>query len=154
VKLNVRLDSFQSIAELIAGISQSAREAARDAARQVVAASGKRAKDRLRDPARPPRMGRGVYFRSIRTGADASRFPVVGSVNSTAPFAGVIEFGSMPHEIRARNGKALFWRGASAPVKKVNHPGTPAFRVLGEAAEEAAASLPALFKAAFRKIFK
>ncbi len=29
-----------------------------------------------------------------------------------------------PHEIRPRNGKALFWRGASHPVKVVHHPGS------------------------------
>ncbi len=35
-----------------------------------------------------------------------------------------LEEGTKPHEIRPRNGKALFWTGADHPVKKVKHPGT------------------------------
>jgi hypothetical protein len=35
-----------------------------------------------------------------------------------------IENGTQPHEIKAKNKNALFWKGARHPVKKVNHPGT------------------------------
>lgn len=35
------------------------------------------------------------------------------------------EYGSPPHEIRARNKKALFWDGAAHPLVSVQHPGTP-----------------------------
>ena len=35
-----------------------------------------------------------------------------------------VEFGTLPHTITPRNKKALNWKGASHPVKKVNHPGT------------------------------
>jgi hypothetical protein len=54
-------------------------------------------------------------------------------VSNTASYADVIEFGSRPHVIEPRNAQALFWPGARHPVKKVNHPGTPAFRVLRNA---------------------
>lgn len=35
-----------------------------------------------------------------------------------------VEFGTLPHTITPKNKKALFWKGAKHPVKKVNHPGT------------------------------
>ena len=35
-----------------------------------------------------------------------------------------LEYGTPPHIIRAKNKKALFWKGAEHPVKQVNHPGT------------------------------
>lgn len=37
-----------------------------------------------------------------------------------------LEEGTKPHVIRPKNKKALYWRGAAHPVKKVNHPGTKA----------------------------
>lgn len=39
-------------------------------------------------------------------------------------YGNVLEEGSAPHVIRPRNAKALFWNGASHPVKQVQHPGT------------------------------
>lgn len=36
----------------------------------------------------------------------------------------IIEFGSRPHTIRPRKAKGLWWPGLSAPVDKVEHPGT------------------------------
>lgn len=38
----------------------------------------------------------------------------------------VIEKGSKPHVIRAKNKKALYWKGANHPVRAVKHPGTKA----------------------------
>lgn len=37
-----------------------------------------------------------------------------------------VEYGTNPHTIVPRTKKALFWPGARHPVRKVNHPGTPA----------------------------
>lgn len=39
-------------------------------------------------------------------------------------YGGILETGSKPHIIRPKNKKALYWRGASHPVKAVKHPGT------------------------------
>jgi hypothetical protein len=36
-----------------------------------------------------------------------------------------VEYGSVPHVIRPKYKKALYWPGALHPVRKVNHPGTP-----------------------------
>lgn len=39
-------------------------------------------------------------------------------------YGGILEEGSKPHVIRAKNKKALYWKGASHPVKALKHPGT------------------------------
>lgn len=43
-----------------------------------------------------------------------------------------LEEGTPPHIIKPKNKKALYWKGASHPVKQVNHPGTKAYPVLEE----------------------
>ena len=45
---------------------------------------------------------------------------------SNLKYAPMVEFGTRPHIIRAKNKKALYWKGASHPVKQVNHPGSKA----------------------------
>ena len=48
----------------------------------------------------------------------------VGSYNCT--YAAIHEYGgkTRPHDIYPRNKKALYWAGASHPVKVVHHPGS------------------------------
>jgi len=38
-----------------------------------------------------------------------------------------LERGNPPHVILPKNKKALYWEGAAHPVRKVNHPGNPAY---------------------------
>lgn len=45
-------------------------------------------------------------------------------------YGGVLEEGSPPHIIRPKKKKALYWSGASHPVKEVNHPGTKGYPVI------------------------
>ena len=45
---------------------------------------------------------------------------------SNLKYAPMVEFGTRPHIIRAKNKKALYWKGASHPVKQVSHPGSKA----------------------------
>ena len=45
---------------------------------------------------------------------------------SNLKYAPMVEFGTRPHIIRAKNKKALYWKGASHPVKQVRHPGSKA----------------------------
>jgi hypothetical protein len=54
-------------------------------------------------------------------------------VTALAPYAAIIELGSRPHVIEARNAQALSWPGGKHPVKRVNHPGTAAQHVLRNA---------------------
>jgi hypothetical protein len=42
----------------------------------------------------------------------------------TASYAPLVEFGTAPHRIEAKDKKALFWPGANHPVRSVQHPGT------------------------------
>lgn len=71
-------------------------------------------------------------------------------VFSDSPHAGFIERGTDPHPIRPRNKKMLWWehgadRGWFVPewprdywllTHGVNHPGTPAYRILGRAVRQ------------------
>ena len=45
---------------------------------------------------------------------------------SNIKYAPGVEYGTKAHIIRAKNKKALCWKGAKHPVKKVNHPGSKA----------------------------
>ena len=45
---------------------------------------------------------------------------------SNVKYAVIVEKGSKAHVIRPKNKKALYWEGASRPVKMVNHPGSKA----------------------------
>ena len=45
---------------------------------------------------------------------------------SNIKYARGVEEGTRPHTIRVKNKKALYWKGAKHPVKKVNHPGSKA----------------------------
>ena len=45
---------------------------------------------------------------------------------SNVKYAVIVEKGSKAHIIRPKNKKALYWEGASRPVKMVNHPGSRA----------------------------
>ena len=45
---------------------------------------------------------------------------------SNIKYAVMVEKGTKAHIIKAKNKKALYWKGATHPVKKVNHPGSKA----------------------------
>ena len=45
---------------------------------------------------------------------------------SNIKYARGVEEGTRPHAIRAKNKKALYWKGAKHPVKSVRHPGSRA----------------------------
>ncbi|MBC8287649.1 MAG: hypothetical protein H8E42_09290 [Nitrospinae bacterium] len=125
------------------------KEATRETARTLMLNAERLAKDRVRSPSRKPNMGKGNYFRSIKSEFQDGGFS--GKLESNSPIAGIIEFGSRPHIIRGN--KLLFWPGAKHPVKEVKHPGTPAFRVLGDATEEAAEDTGKIFESALKRKF-
>lgn len=51
---------------------------------------------------------------------------IIGPDMSQAPYAGYVEFGTKPHEIRPRNAKALRFQigGQTVYARVVHHPGT------------------------------
>lgn len=50
-------------------------------------------------------------------------------------YGAILEKGSKPHEITAK-GKALYWKGATHPVKVVHHPGTKGFKTFENVLED------------------
>jgi HK97 gp10 family phage protein len=45
---------------------------------------------------------------------------------SNIKYAPMVEYGTKAHIIKAKNKKALYWKGAKHPVKSVRHPGSEA----------------------------
>lgn len=45
------------------------------------------------------------------------------TVGTNLSYARMVHDGTRPHQIVARNARALFWPGAAHPVRSVNHPG-------------------------------
>jgi len=81
--------------------------------------------------------GRG--FRKIRTRVRGKAAVQVVNIDWKAK---LLEFGSPRHVIEAKgrdNGgkNALYWAGARHPVRKVDHPGTPAYHILRNALRKA-----------------
>ena len=71
-------------------------------------------------------------------GLEISRFRAKGGVagvrlTATAGHSATLELGSRSHVIEAENKQALFWAGASHPVRRVHHPGTAAQHILRNA---------------------
>lgn len=55
------------------------------------------------------------------------------TVGTNLSYAKPVHDGSPPHIIRARRGKALYWKGARHPVRSVRHPGTKGTKFLSNA---------------------
>lgn len=79
----------------------------------------------------------GAYRRGLQRERFTSRGRAGVRVTASAGHSAVLEFGSRPHDIVAKNKKALAWPGAEHPVKRVHHPGTQARHVLRNALKAA-----------------
>ena len=153
MSLSIEFDSFEKIKTLFKNLSMGMRNVASETGRELTNEAEHLAKDRVRSPSRKPGKGSGAYFQSIQSSFKGGRVSFTGNLESNSPIAGIIEFGSRPHIIRPKNNKLLFWPGARYPVKEVKHPGTPAFRVLGDAVEEASIHTDEIFEKALNKQF-
>ncbi len=153
MSLSIEFDSFEKIKKLFKNLSLGMKNVASETGRQLTNEAEHFAKDRVRSPSRKPGRGSGAYFQSIQSSFKDDRVSFTGNLKSDSPIAGIIEFGSQPHIIRPKNNKLLFWSGARHPVKEVKHPGTPAFRVLGDAVEEASLQTGEIFEKALKKQF-
>jgi hypothetical protein len=73
------------------------------------------------------------------------------AVGSDSPVAGYIERGTRPHTIRARNARVLAFEtsGGTVFARSVNHPGTKANPVLGNALTGSEAGITELVNDAF-----
>jgi hypothetical protein len=72
--------------------------------------------------------GRGFRKERTRIGGKAAV-----TVSNVDPKAIILERGTRPHVIEPKDKQALAWPGGRHPVKKVNHPGTPALHILRRA---------------------
>lgn len=84
-----------------------------------------------------PRVRTGRLRSSISLRLDRDARGLYAEIGSKVPYAIYMELGTPPHVIRPKAKKALFWRGASHPVRRVNHPGTRAYRFLTRALKAA-----------------
>lgn len=62
--------------------------------------------------------------RALHTGTVKVGDKIVMYMAHGVKYGPYLEEGTPPHVIRAKNKKALYWRGAGHPVKAVKHPGT------------------------------
>ena len=73
------------------------------------------------------KANRSVVTRHLSLGVKTEVKDLEATVHtSNIKYAIIVEKGSKPHIIRPKNKKALYWEGASRPVKMVNHPGSRA----------------------------
>ena len=73
------------------------------------------------------KANRSVVTRHLSLGVKTEVKDLEATVHtSNIEYAIIVEKGSKPHIIRPKNKKALYWKGATHPVKQVNHPGSKA----------------------------
>lgn len=61
-------------------------------------------------------------------------------------YAPHVQFGTKPHIIEPKNGKALYWKGAAHPVKRVNHPGSRPKKFMEKILSVSVSEINELFK--------
>jgi hypothetical protein len=101
-----------------------------------VQAELRRRADNVADAARTraaAHIGDSSYQRSFQV----VTIPRGSRIVNDDPEAAGVEFGVRAHVLTARPGGWLWWPGLPHPVKEVNHPGHPAYHVLGNAADAA-----------------
>lgn len=77
----------------------------------------------------------GAYQKSIKKSVRTSQTKITGKVFSKSPVAHLLETGVRPHDIRAKNVKALAFLGGTFAVE-VHHPGLQGHSVIGSALME------------------
>jgi hypothetical protein len=151
--ISIELKNSSGIQAFQIDLSDAVQDIFTETADVLIFESVQAAREQVRSESRKPRSRSGRYLQSIQSRAVKTRFQVIGQVASNHPQAEIIEFGSRPHVIEAKDKNTLFWPGAPFPVKKVNHPGTPAFRVLGSAVEEGLAKAERILSQVIDKKF-
>jgi len=86
----------------------------------------------------------------LRSSAYTTFGHLKGSVGFKAKYAGWVHDGTSPYIIRPSSAKALFWKGAAHPVKRVNHPGIRANPFLRSAVEDSEHVVNGFFETAVK----
>lgn len=87
----------------------------------------------------------------LRSSAYTTFAPLQGEVGFTANYALFVHEGTKAHIIYPKSKKALFWKGASHPVRRVNHPGSRANPFLRKAVDASERDIDKFFEAAVDK---
>lgn len=77
-----------------------------------------------------PHRKTGAYGRGFRRERTVIRGQAAMRLVNIDPKSPLLEHGTRPHVIEPKNKQALYWEGARHPVRKVNHPGTPALHIM------------------------
>ena len=75
-------------------------------------------------------------WQSINGRSTANGNTITMTIAHGVRYGQYLEKGTPPHIIQPKKKKALFWNGASHPVKMVHHPGTSPHSAIIPAAEE------------------
>ena len=71
---------------------------------------------------------------------------------SGVEYAWAVHEGTNPHVIEPKNKKALYWKGAKYPVKRVMHPGIKANPYADRAVEQASSRMNEFISRALREV--
>jgi hypothetical protein len=77
-----------------------------------------------------PHRKTGAYGRGFKLERTRVRGQAAVRLVNDSDHAAILEHGSRPHIIEPSTKKALFWEGAAHPVRRVHHPGTPAYHFM------------------------
>lgn len=94
----------------------------------------------------------GTLRRSIRSKATTMGPVVLGAVWSKVKYAAAVEDGAAPRVIVPTRKKALFWKGAKHPVRKVNWPGFPGRHMFKRGMDSAKHVVQGHFEDALQKV--
>jgi bacteriophage HK97-gp10 putative tail-component len=155
MSFSVKYENPEAVQKMLARMAGGMEDVAEDAAEDMVLEADRLAKDHARDNTRSPKRRTGRYFGSIHSEIKKKgKGFLTGAIASNVKYAGWLEDGTKPHVIRPKNKKALFWPGAAHPVKQVNHPGTPAFKVLTGARDQVVKDAQKFVNAAMKRKFR
>lgn len=128
-------------------LKRAFREAPREVADQIQKAINQsvvlvQANARKEAPHKTGTLQRGIKFKVS---------PFKGRVESTTDYGIYVHEGTKAHIIRPVRKKALFWKGASHPVKMVHHPGTKANPFMTKGASRSEGQVQRVFQIAVNK---
>jgi hypothetical protein len=88
----------------------------------------------------------------LRRSITGIHWGVRGEIKPNVAYAGYIEKGTPRHVIEPVNKKALYWKGAMHPVKRVHHPGTKANPFVQRTYEQSAPRIQQKYDEAMKRI--
>lgn len=69
----------------------------------------------------------------------------VGRVHNEVQYGPDVEYGTVAHDIVPSNKKALYWKGAGHPVRRVRHPGTRGVHMAAEGLQASRSAILTIF---------